>query len=145
MQASIRRAGEEQLAAFASTGVPLAVVVTNPLHSDVSFDPDDVVSALLGQVNWAIDSDPSAPVTSTFSGEHGAVLARASDGKPINRLPHVSAVIALYGLELFKRVDVYDLSGAPQFSGEPLPRTMFDGDDDRWFAFTGDDRCGRLS
>jgi hypothetical protein len=63
--------------------------------------------------------------------------ARGTDQHPrpsvcatwINRVPHLSAVVALYWLPDFARVDVYDVSGAPGFTGTPLPRTMFDGDE----------------
>jgi len=51
----------------------------------------------------------------------------------VNRIPHLSAVVALYGLANFPRVDVYDLSGVPGFTGTPVPSTMFDDDTVRWF------------
>jgi hypothetical protein len=143
LRSSIRAAAEEQLAPFADVGVPLAVVVTNPLRSDVSFDPDDVVSALLGEVRLRVTLEPGGPVQPVFT-EEGAVLSRTADGRLKNRIPHLSAVVAVYGLERFPRVDVYDLSGAPGFTGTPLPRTMFDGDDDRWLGFTEPELFGRL-
>jgi hypothetical protein len=40
LQVSVRDVSQEQLAPFASVGLPLVVVVTNPMQSDVSFDPD---------------------------------------------------------------------------------------------------------
>jgi len=137
LQASVRAAAQEQLAPFASVGLPLVVVVTNPMQSDVSFDPDDVVSALFGQVELAVDPEPGGRIQAVFS-EDGAVLTHGADGILINRLPHLSAVAALYGLEDFARVDVYDLSGVPGFTGTPVPNTMFDGDATRWFGFTDD-------
>jgi hypothetical protein len=50
----------------------------------------------------------------------------------------------MYGMPQFPRGDVYDLSGVHGFTGTPLPRTMFDADDDRWFGFLARDRFGRL-
>jgi len=77
LQGSIRAAAEEQLAPFASVGLPLIVVVTDPLQSDVSFDSDDVVSALFGQVGWTVDLKPGGRIEAVF-GEDGAVLTRVT-------------------------------------------------------------------
>ncbi len=82
------------------------VVVTNPLNADVSFDSDDLVSALLGEVQWRFNRAAPRDVTPIFSGKDAAVLHREPDGEAVNRLPHVSAVVALYGLEQFPRADV---------------------------------------
>lgn len=126
LQSSIRKAAG-QLAPFAAVGIPLVIVVTNPLGADVDFDPDDVVSALFGQVKLSIDIEEPHRTQPTFSGEDGAVLHRTAEGGVVNRLPHVSAVVALYGVAGFERVDVYDLAGARYFSGTRLPAMMFDG------------------
>lgn len=143
LQASIR-AGGEQLAPLAGLNVPLVVVVTNPLHSDVSFFGDDVVSALFGEVRVRVTLDDPGDHALFAGGEHGAVLHRDMSGEVVNRLPHLSAVIALDGVERFPRVDVYDLSGIAHFAGTPLPRSMFNADDDTWTGSLGDDRYGRL-
>jgi hypothetical protein len=103
--------------------------MTNPTGSDINFDPDDVVSALFGEVKWRVDAEPGGRTHAVVS-ETGAVLAR-TDGQLVNLLPHLSAAVALYGLPNFPRVDVYDLSLVAGFTGTPVPRTMFDGDDDR--------------
>jgi hypothetical protein len=95
LQASVRAAGD-QLAPLAALEIPLVVVVTNPLHSDVSFDFEDVCSALLGQVQWRINLEESGDAYPVYSGKDAAVLHQEPDGEAINRLPHVSAVIALY-------------------------------------------------
>jgi hypothetical protein len=58
----VRAAAEEQLAPFAPLGVALVIAVTNPMRSDVSFDPSDVVSALLGQEMLLIDPEPGGRV-----------------------------------------------------------------------------------
>jgi hypothetical protein len=144
LQSAIRKAGG-QLAPFAAVGVPLVIVATNPLRADVDFDPDDVVSALLGQVKLSIDIEEPHRTQPTFSGEDGAVLHRTAEGDVVNRLPHVSAVVALYGMEGFERVDVYDLAGAPSFSGTRLPLTMFDGEGSRRYGFEAPDRFVLLS
>jgi hypothetical protein len=59
-------------------------------------------------------------------------------------MPHVSAVVTLYGFGEFQRADVYDLSGLFGFTGTPLPRTMFDADDDCWLGVVGPDQYGLL-
>jgi hypothetical protein len=144
LQSSIRKAGE-QLAPFAIVGIPLVIVATNPLSADVDFDPDDVVSALLGQVKLRIDIEQPHGTQPVFSGKDGAVLHRTAEGDVVNRLPHVSAVVALYGLEGFERVDVYDLAGAPSFSGTRVPDTMFDGEGARRYGFETADSFVLLS
>jgi hypothetical protein len=83
---------------------------------------------------WRVGLEPGSGVQPVVTGS-GAVLARR-DGQLVNLLPHLSAAVALYGLPGFPRVDVDDLSGAPGFTGTPVPRTMLDGDDDRWFGFS---------
>jgi hypothetical protein len=138
LQSSIRKAGG-QLAPFATVGIPLVIVVTNPLGADVDFDPDDVVAALLGQVKLRIDIEQPHGTQPIFSGKDGAVLHRTAEGDVVNRLPHVSAVVALYGLAGFERVDVYDLAGALSFSGTHLPETMFDGEGARRYGFEAAD------
>lgn len=143
LQGAVRYAAEEQLAPFAAVGIPLAAALTNPLHADVSFDPDDVVSALLGPVKLLVDVNPDSPVQPAFTGG-GAVLRSNANGEWGNRVPHLSAVITLYGVPDFARVDVYDLSGAPGFTGTPLPGTMFDDDSCTWFGFTAESRFARL-
>ena len=142
LQKAIRDASG-QLAPFASVGVALVVLMTNPTGSDINFHCDDVVSALFGEVKLRVDAEPGGRVEAVFS-ENGEVLAREPDGRLTNRHPHLSAVVALYGLPGFPRVDVYDLSGAPGFTGTPLPHTMFDGNDDSWLGFTGELRFARL-
>jgi hypothetical protein len=72
------------------------------------------------------------------SGKHGAVLHQAADGAPVNRLPHLSAVVTMYGLETFPHVNVYDLSKVHGFNGVPLPRRMFDANGDSWLGLDAD-------
>ena len=143
LQSAVRYAGERQLAPFAAVGIPLVATLTNPLHADVSFDADDIVSALLGPVKLVVNMEPGGQMQSVFT-SGGAVLGSDSDGKWLNRVPHLSAVITLDGLSGFPHSDVYDLSGAPGFTGTPLSRSMFDGDNDVWFAFVEEDRFARL-
>jgi hypothetical protein len=135
LQAAIR-AGGEQLAPFAALGVPLVVAVTNPLGADVSFDPDDVVSALFGEVKWSFVRGVGH-AHSVFTGKDAAVLHRGANGATVNRLPDLSAVVALHGPAPFPRADVYDLSGTIGFTGTRLPRTMFDAEDDGWQGWIG--------
>jgi hypothetical protein len=144
LQAAIRAAGE-QLAPLATLSTPLVVVVANPLNADVSFYRDDVVSALFGEVKLRVTLHAPVDPTPTFSGQDAAVLHRQPDGHVVNRLPHVSAVVAVAGVEPFWHADVYDLSGAPEFAGAPLPRTMFDAEGDTWLGFLAPGQFGRLS
>jgi hypothetical protein len=137
------RAGGEQLEPFVALGVPLVVVVTDPRHSDVSLDRDDVVSALFGEVKWTVGPGVGH-VSSVYSRKDAAVLHTEPNGDVVNRLPHLSAVVALYGLDAFPRVDVYDLSGAPDFGGTPLPRVMFDAEGDAWLGFVDSDTFSAL-
>jgi len=143
IQGAVRYAAEQQLAPFAAVGVPLVAALTNPLHADVSFDAEDVVAALLGPVRLVVDMEPGGEMQSVFTGG-GAVLTVDPGGRWINRVPHLSAVITLHGLGDFPHIDVYDLSGAPGFSGTPVPQSIFDGDDDAWFGFVGTLRFARL-
>jgi hypothetical protein len=83
-----------------------------------------VVSALLEGVKWTFtvrDTGEWPFADAIFSGQDAAVLHPAPDDAVVNRLPHVSAVVARYGMEEFPLVDVYDLSGAPKFAGTPRP------------------------
>lgn len=144
LQGAIRQAAEEQLAPFASVGVPLVVVVTNPLHADVDFDADDVLSALFGQVSLRVDLENPGGSHMVVSGKDGAVLHEAADGTVVNRLPHLSAVVAMWGFERFPLVDVYDLSKVFGFNGVPLPQRMFDADGDSWLGLDADGAFTRL-
>ena len=119
------------------------MVLTNPLQRDVSFDTEDIVSALFGQVSYQFDLEADGPPQATYS-ETGVVIATGPDGEPFNHHPHLSAVTTLAGFSEFPRQDVYDLSAAPGFTGTPVPRTMLDGEDDTWFGFTAPHRFGRL-
>jgi hypothetical protein len=145
IQAAVRYAAEQQLAPFAGLRVPLVAALTNPLQADVSFDPDDVVSALLGPVRYRVDdADSDDPPQAIFTG--GGAVLKSDDARGwVNRVPHLSAVVTLYGLPDFARMDVYDLSGAPGFTGTPLPRSMFDEDCTTRFGFAGANRFARLS
>jgi hypothetical protein len=136
------RDGSAQLASFALVGVPLIVALTNPLQADASLDPDDVVSALLGETKLRVDPWPGS-ITRTYD-EDGLVVERRPDGSYVNGVPHLSAVLAVTGHSRYPRVDVYDLSGAPGFSGAPVPELMFDGDADAWFGFTDSNRFAHV-
>jgi hypothetical protein len=126
IQRAIRDAAERQLAPFAGVGIPLVAVLTNPREADVSFDREDVISAVLGPVEYPVDPHTLELMQPTYAGG-GVVLTRDANGTWSNPVPHLSAVVTLYGLPDFPHMDVYDLSRAPGFAGTPLPRTMFDG------------------
>lgn len=71
------------------------MLVTNPTQSDVRLDPDDVVSALFGQVGLVVDREAGGRMQAVFS-EDGAVLTHGADGVLITCLPYLSAAVALY-------------------------------------------------
>jgi hypothetical protein len=106
IQSAVRYAAEQQLAPFATVGIPLVVALTNPCQADVSLDPEDVVSALLGPTQLR-EMSPGGRIQSEYTGG-GAVLTTDANGKWINRVPHLSAVVTAYGLPDFPHVDVYD-------------------------------------
>ena len=118
--------------------------MTNPTGSDINFYPDDVMSALFGEVKLRVDAEPhrSGPGGRGQRERRGAGARGRPARQPASAPP---AAVALYGLPNFPRVDVYDLSGVFGFTGTPVPRTMFDGDDDRWFGFLGEHRFGQLA
>jgi hypothetical protein len=136
--------GAEQLAPYTGLCVPLVVVLTNPRVTDVDLDPDDVITALLGKTAEVFDLERPGRHHSTYSGEGAAVLDRDERGATLNRLPHLSAVVAMYGMPLFPRADVYDLSGVQGFTGTPLRRAMFDAEGDTWSGFVETHRFARL-
>jgi hypothetical protein len=142
LQSAVREGGE-QLRPCAGLELPLVIVLTNPLDTDVDLDRDDVVSALLGRTALLVDLDHPGQEQTVYSGENAAVLHRTA-AATINRLPHISAVVAMYGTALFPQADVYDLSRTHGFTGTPLPHTIFDGDNDAWLGFLGPQRFGLL-
>jgi hypothetical protein len=109
------------------------------VETDVDLDSDDMVAALLGKTEYDLDLDAMI-----YSGKGAAVLHRDETGQTINRLPHLSAVIALYGMLDFPRADVYDLAGTVGFTGTPLPGNLFDAEDDVRLGWLGPERFGRL-
>jgi hypothetical protein len=143
LQSAIREGGE-QLSPCSGLNLPLIVVLTTPVPTDVDLDRDDVVSAVLGKTTHVFDLERPGLQQTVYSGEAAAVLHRDSAGATFNRLPHLSAVVAMYGMRQYPRADVYDLSGVRGFTGTPLPRTMFDAEDDMWLGFLEPDRFGRL-
>jgi hypothetical protein len=94
-------------------------------------------------VRLLVDAAPGGDMQSVFTGG-GAVLISDSNGRWLNRVPHLAAVITLYGHQHLPRVDVYDLSGSSGFAGTPVPRSMFDASGDVWFGFVGQNRLARL-
>ena len=131
-----------RLLPFAGLGVPLVVVLANPVFSDVTLDYFTVAPAILGNDQQTFFVGPNAPLgqegVATVGG-HGTFRFERADGSVKNLHPHVSAVVVVPNEP--DRVEVYDLSGnraPPGFQGTPLPRHLFDGPDDRWFGFPGD-------
>lgn len=85
-----------QLEPFASTGVPLVVALANPGGSDVILDEHHLYVAMFGDLvikvliarPAVVDPQPPTPHMEVQPG----YCATASDGRPYNPRPHVSAV-----------------------------------------------------
>jgi hypothetical protein len=150
IRSKVTQAAREQLAPFAGLGVPLVVVLANPLNADVHLDPYSVVHALLGNPKASLEVGPegltAAPVTE-IAEDYGALISIQPDGATVNHHPFVSAVVAVgqwpptgvVSEGSHGRADVYDVSGNPTppgFNGTPLPRRLFNGPRDRWWGFT---------
>jgi hypothetical protein len=138
----IDEAARKQLAPFKGLGVPLVVVLANPLFSDVALDWWTVAPAILGndQQTVLVGSDPPLDQEGVpTAGPNGTFRYEHDDGSVENLHPHVSAVVVVPNEP--DHVEVYDLSGNPTppgFQGTPLPRRLFDGPGDRWYGFDGD-------
>jgi hypothetical protein len=144
------RDAAEQLSPFKALGVPLVVVLANPLGSDVGLGFYDVAHALLGNPKVRIPVGPQgptgAPVTE-IAEDYGAFISVQADGTRINRYPFVSGVVVVHQSpprqvvpkESDRWVHVYDVSGnptSPGFSGNRLPRGfLLNGPRDRWYGF----------
>jgi hypothetical protein len=106
---SIRRQmtqpAREQLKAFAGLGVPLVVVLTNPLGADVQLDFFHVAHAILGNPKYTVPVGPEGAVGEgrMIAEDYGAFISSAPNGastKLVNHHPHVSAVVVIHEREL---------------------------------------------
>jgi hypothetical protein len=159
IQSKVSETAQEQLSPFTGLGIPLVVVLANPLVGDPHLDPYQVSHALIGdpviRITHPPGMPPDAPVTQLHEVGHGAFISLQPDGTRINRHPFVSAVVTVHqwprrGVvsdDSYRWVHVYDVSGNPTppgFSGTPLPRRIFNGPRDCWYGFT-DGGFGRIT
>jgi hypothetical protein len=93
----------EQLKPLADCGLPLVIVLSNPVGAFVSLDSDDMVSVIFGNPKWTfpIDSKSGAQAgpTSLIAEDFGAFVSRQShEGgeRFVWRHPHISAVATLH-------------------------------------------------
>jgi hypothetical protein len=124
-------AAAKQLKPFTALGVPLVVVLSNPLRADVQLDFWHLAHALHGNPQAVIpigpDGDPAGPAREQ-AGRDGAITTKHR---------YVSAVVALHrrpDQELV--IDTYDIA---QGRATALPGDFFDGPLDARYGFIGDD------
>ena len=63
VRSAMTGAAQEQLLDFAALGLPLVVVLANPLGADVDLDAEHVTNAMLGNPKFRIAVGPGAPPT----------------------------------------------------------------------------------
>jgi hypothetical protein len=98
VRAKMTQAAREQLLPFAEVGVPLIVVLANPLGADVMLDDYHVMHAILGnpKVTFTVGSDaPPDDPGEHIAEDYGAFVAVTDDGL-INYHSHVSAVVVVH-------------------------------------------------
>lgn len=101
----ITQPAREQLKAFAGLGVPLVVVLTNPLGADVQLDFFHVAHAILGNPTYTVPIGPEGAVGEgrMIAENYGAFVSTGPEGAPtklVNHHPHVSAVVVIHEREL---------------------------------------------
>jgi hypothetical protein len=152
IRSKVTQTAREQLSPFQGLGVPLVVVLADPLNADVQLDSYSVAHALLGNPKVTFSVGPEgptdAPVTEKAE-DYGALISIQPDGKIVNHHPFVSAIVvveqwppsAVVSEDSCRWVHVYDVSDNPTppgFNGAPLPRAVFSGARDRWYGFKGE-------
>jgi hypothetical protein len=85
LQSAIRLGGD-QLSPCSGLNLPLVVLLTTPVPTDVDLDPDDVVAALLGKTTHVFDLERAGLEQTVYGCEDAAVLHRDSAGGTFNRL-----------------------------------------------------------
>jgi hypothetical protein len=97
LRAKMTSTAREQLLPFADAGVPLVVVLANPLGADVSMDFHHVSHAILGNPKFTISVGPNAPPNDPgeyFAEDYGAFVSVTGTGL-VNHHPDVSAVVVV--------------------------------------------------
>jgi hypothetical protein len=97
-RAKMTEAAREQLRPFASAGVPLVVVLANPLGADVAMDFHHIAHAILGNPKFTISVGPDAPPDDPgeYIAEDYGAFRSVTDTGPVNHHPHVSAVVVVH-------------------------------------------------
>jgi len=136
IRSKVTQTAKEQLSPFQGLGVPLVVVLADPLNADVQLDDYSVAHALLGNPKVTFTVGPEGPTDAPATEkaeDYGALISIQEDGTITNHHPFVSAVVVVHQWpqrrdvtdDSYRWVDVYDVSGNPTppgFSGTPLPR-----------------------
>ena len=101
LRAKMTDTAREQLLPFAGVGVPLVVVLANPLGADVNMDFDHVAFAALGNMKARITigpdglpNDANEPARLVADG-YGAFISVTDKGL-VNYHPNVSAVVVVH-------------------------------------------------
>jgi hypothetical protein len=98
LRSAMTTTAREQLLPFQRAGVPLVVVLANPLGADVAMDDEHLTHAICGnqKVRFAVgpDAPPDAP-PQHIAEDYGAFISITEDG-PVNHHPHVSAIVVVH-------------------------------------------------
>jgi hypothetical protein len=101
LRGAMTKTAREQLLPFAGAGVPLVVVLANPLGADVNMDFDHVAFAALGNMKVRVrirqdglPDDQHEPAELVADG-YGAFISVTEQGL-VNHHPHVSAVVVVH-------------------------------------------------
>src|ERR1700727_2259212 len=115
---AVQDASREQLRPFADVGLPLVVVVANPLHCFVPLGREDIARSLFyfrtSKQTLAGSDGLVRPI------DVGALAEADENGVIFNPHPHLSAVVVLH--ERTREQDFFDDERAAMRSPEP-PRT----------------------
>lgn len=105
----------EQLAPFSCTETPLVIALANPHGADVVLDEHEMTAVMFGEVSFHM------PVNSRGEGNleasqnvaeagYGVFRGTDSEGRPLNRWPHVSGVAVLGAFDRYAEFQRADLS-----------------------------------
>jgi hypothetical protein len=98
LRAKMISVAREQLLPFAEVGVPLVVVLANPLGADVSMDSFHLTHAIVGNPKYRVSVGPNARPDDPgeyVAEDYGAFISVTESGL-VNHHPHVSAVVVVH-------------------------------------------------
>jgi hypothetical protein len=99
IRSKVTNTARDQLRQFDSLGLPLAIVLANPLGADVMLDFFHIAHALLGNPKVRMKVGPDVPPDDppeAIGEDYGAFLSVRADGEIVNHHPHVSAVMVVH-------------------------------------------------